>query len=97
MAIIVKDWDNSEIKGRCIKIDRVFNLITKRNYWGKPTYLTLNEALQDMKVIATKNNITKIAMPLIGCGLDRLEWTQVSKNIQNIFDDTDIEILICKR
>jgi hypothetical protein len=93
---IVKDWDNSEIKGRCIKIDRVFNLITKRNYWGKPTYSTLNEALQDMKVIAIKNNITKIAMPIIGCGLDRLNWEQVSKNIQNIFNDTDIEILVCK-
>lgn len=32
-----------------------------------------------------------------GAGLDRLRWDLVSDAIQNIFADTDVEILICKR
>ena len=49
-----------------------------------------------MKKICLENNITKIAMPTIGAGLDRLVWSDVSKQINHIFEDTDIEILVCK-
>ena len=38
----------------------------------------------------------KIAMPVIGCGLDRLEWSKVSEIIKEVFEGTDIEILVCK-
>ena len=44
-----------------------------------------------------KNNIKKIAMPVIGCGLDRLNWADVSEQIKSVFTDTDVEILVCKR
>ena len=49
-----------------------------------------------MKKICVENNITKIAMPTIGAGLDRLAWTVVSDQIHMIFDDTNIEVLVCK-
>ena len=49
-----------------------------------------------MKNYCIYNNINKIAMPLIGCGLDRLKWNRVSQMIKDIFNDTDIEIVICK-
>jgi len=78
-----------------ILIDHVFNLVTKDCYWHKPTYFALRQALEDMKRQCASLNIKKIAMPKIGCGLDRLSWSQVSKIIQEVFDDTDIEILIC--
>ena len=39
---------------------------------------------------------TKVAMPLIGCGLDRLEWDKVKTIIAQTFNDTDIEVLVCK-
>ena len=92
-------WDTPDGKyqGTCILEDKVFNLITKRNYWLKPTYETISRALMHMKIIAMSNNVNKIAMPLIGCGLDRLDWNNVSKIIQNVFSDTNIEILICKQ
>ena len=89
-------WDKNP-KGQCIKEDRVFNLITKRNYWLKPTYQTLTEAITEMKNQAVFCNITKIAMPIIGCGLDKLEWDKVSEIIKEVFNDTDIEILVCKQ
>lgn len=39
----------------------------------------------------------KIGMPLIGCGLDRLKWDKVSEIIKDVFADTDIEIVVCRR
>ncbi len=79
----------------CVYIDGVFNLITKDKCWQKPTYETLRASLGLMKAQAKQKNISKIAMPKIGCGLDRLAWYQVSKMIQEIFKDTDIEIAVC--
>ena len=91
-------WDDEkgECKGTCILEDRVFNLITKRNYWHKPTYETLRHALHHMKILAVNNGVKKIAMPIIGCGLDKLQWREVYQIIIEVFSDTDIEILVCK-
>ena len=83
--------------GCCIKEGRILNLITKRNYWNKPTYQTIRASLKSMKDICISKDIKKVAMPLIGCGLDRLEWDKVSEIIKSVFSDTDIEILVCKR
>lgn len=95
----LNQWDanlaQNKPTGTCIKVGRVLNLITKREYWSKPTYATLSQALIAMKNIAIHNNISKIAMPLIGCGLDKLEWNKVSTIIKDIFQDTNIEILVC--
>lgn len=85
------------IKGECILIDRVLNLVTKERYYQKPTYESISQALEMMKRVCIANNINKVAMPTIGCGLDRLKWNKVSKIIKEIFEDTDIEILVCRQ
>lgn len=84
------------IGGDCILEGRVLNLITKERYYQKPTYASLKRALQKMKEICIREGITQIAMPTIGCGLDRLEWDKVSAIIKEVFADTNIEILVCK-
>jgi len=81
--------------GSCVKIDRVFNLITKKRSSGKPIYQTLTSSLIQCKDICLKEDIKKLAMPKIGCGLDRLQWPKVREIIQDVFKDTSIEILIC--
>ena len=85
------------LKGECVLIERVLNLITKEKYYHKPTYKSMTHALRCMKVVCEANNISKIAMPIIGCGLDRLQWDKVSKIIKETFKDTDIEILVCRQ
>ena len=85
------------IEGTCIIEGRVLNLITKRNYWSKPTYKSLKQSLLHMKSIVAVHKIKKIAMPIIGCGLDRLNWNDVSEQIKSVFADMDVEILVCKR
>lgn len=84
------------LRVECILIERVLNLVTKEKYFHKPTYKSMKQALDMMKMVCKANNITKVAMPIIGCGLDRLQWDKVSKIIKDIFEDTDIEILVCK-
>ena len=72
----------------------VINLITKERYWHKPTYSSLKASLLNAKEITIHNNIKYLAMPVIGCGLDRLQWSKVSAMIKEIFADTDVEIVV---
>ena len=72
----------------------VINLITKERYWHKPTYSSLKASLLSAKKIAIRYDIKYLAMPVIGCGLDRLQWSKVSAMIKEIFADTDIEIVV---
>lgn len=73
----------------------VFNLVTKIRYYHKPTLFSLKQALLDMKNRCIKEGITKIAMPRIGSGLDKLKWHEVRQAILSVFDDTDIDIMVC--
>ncbi|OHD25279.1 MAG: hypothetical protein A2Y34_04005 [Spirochaetes bacterium GWC1_27_15] len=79
----------------CIQIGRIFNLITKEKYWHKPTKDSLKESVTMMKELAINEEVMFIAMPKIGCGLDRLQWGEVREMLKEVFDDTDIEILVC--
>lgn len=91
----VNDYHHYRYGGMALIEGRVINLITKERYWQKPTYETLRNALNIAR-IRLPLDCKKIAMPVIGCGLDRLEWSKVSGIIKDIFSDTDIEILVCK-
>ena len=86
-----------KLDGECILIDKVLNLVTKERYYWKPTYKFMRQALEMMKRVCIANDIHKVAMPKIGCGLDRLKWDKVSEIIKDIFKDADIEILVCTR
>lgn len=90
----VNEFKDNDYKGYCIKDGRVFNLITKHRVWEKPTYESVEIALSLMKRQLENLNITKLAMPRIGCGIDGLNWDIVSNMIRDIFKDTNIDILI---
>jgi O-acetyl-ADP-ribose deacetylase (regulator of RNase III) len=47
-----------------------------------------------MRDFCVENDITKLAMPRIGAGLDKLDWEQVKEVIEDVFEDTDIEITV---
>lgn len=70
----------------------VFNLITKKNYWGKPTYITIEKCINEMAEYCKRHDIKYLAIPKIGCGLDRLSWGKVREIIYNSFEELDIEI-----
>ena len=73
----------------------VINLITKQYYFNKPTYKTMEESLLELKNYVVNNNIKSLAMPKIGCGIDKLQWGKVRDLIQRIFEELDIDITVC--
>lgn len=75
-----------------ITINNVFNLVTKKRCWNKPTYESITKCIQYMRDMCVNCNIRYLAMPKIGCGLDRLQWSKVREIIINEFQDLDIEI-----
>ena len=77
---------------QALLVDNVFNLVTKAKYWNKPTYQTITDAIKDMAEICKQNNIKYLGMPVIGCGLDKLQWNKVREIIKESFKDLDIEI-----
>ncbi|NXG43121.1 OARD1 deacetylase, partial [Psilopogon haemacephalus] len=60
----------------------------------KPTYDSMRQSLEAMKVHCLNNGVTDISMPRIGCGLDGLEWSKVSAILGEVFEDTDINITV---
>lgn len=81
--------------GEAVLVDNVFNLITKPFYYNKPTLANLHNALLDMQRQCEEWDITKLAIPKLGCGLDRLSWDDDVKDlIEYVFSDTDIDITV---
>jgi O-acetyl-ADP-ribose deacetylase (regulator of RNase III) len=68
------------------------NMVTKEKYWGKPTLNTLKACLQQVSQFCQENNIKSISMPRIGCGLDKLDWSQVELVIREILKDVNVTI-----
>ena len=81
--------------GDALLVDNVFNLVTKQKCWHKPTYNSLRESLEMMKEYIDFIGIDKLAMPRIASGLDKLEWSKVYDIICEVFEDMNIEIVIC--
>jgi len=79
----------------CIFYHGVLNLITKKKYYGKPTYESLEKAILIMKDICIEEGITRLVMPKIGCGLDKLQWPKVREILEKVLDDTGIDVLVC--
>lgn len=75
------------------------NLVTKRQYFDKPDYITLEQSLNDaFCTLAILNNNgfnipKKIVMPKIGCGLDKLEWEKVKQIVEKVFKS--YEVVVC--
>jgi O-acetyl-ADP-ribose deacetylase (regulator of RNase III) len=96
-AKLLKHYDSYVYHGGdALLVDNVFNLVTKNTRWDRPTYDSLRESLEMMKEYMEFLDITKIAMPKIGCGRDGLSWGEVYEIIWEVFEDTDVTIVICE-
>lgn len=74
----------------------IINIVTKKEYWQKPTMSSMTAALSQVRNLCVEYNIKKLAIPKIGCGLDRLSWVDVRQTIKELFNDLDIEIMVCE-
>ena len=94
--MLLEQYSNGCEVGSCLLTGKVFNLVTKEKYWQKPTYHSLFISLLNLKKQIISNDIKFIAIPQIGCGLDKLCWVGVQRMIFDIFDDVDISIVVYK-
>lgn len=60
-----QNFCEKRIIGDCILDGKVFNLITKIDYWQKPTLETMSKALDKLHDFCTELSIKKLAMPKI--------------------------------
>ena len=76
----------------------IYNLVTKSKFFEKPTLDNLRISLENMRRHVLLKNFTKILLPKIECGLDKLQWTDVFELIQDTFTYSGIQIqIIIKR
>uniref|UniRef100_A0A1B0AU77 Macro domain-containing protein n=1 Tax=Glossina palpalis gambiensis TaxID=67801 RepID=A0A1B0AU77_9MUSC len=70
----------------------VYNLVTKERQHEKSTYIALFYALLTTRDHMRQHGVRKLAIPRLGCGIDRLEWFRVKSILEMVFADDDIEI-----
>uniref|UniRef100_A0A3B5QL36 O-acetyl-ADP-ribose deacetylase 1-like n=1 Tax=Xiphophorus maculatus TaxID=8083 RepID=A0A3B5QL36_XIPMA len=90
--------EQKKLPGQCavLTYDQrfIYYLITKKKASQKPTYVNLRQSLEDMKSHCLENGVNRISIPRIGCGLDQLLWSKVSKILEQIFKETNISITV---
>jgi hypothetical protein len=74
---------------------KIYNLVTKLRHFDRPNMESLRYALIDMCNQMQFRGERYLAMPRIGCGLDRLAWCKVREEIRDVFRDHDTSILVC--
>ena len=62
----------------------VYNLLTTRNFFDKPTHFDLQKCLCRMKSHMLQNSNNEFRSPQIGCGLDKVEYKIVSMKLVTI-------------
>ena len=65
----------------------IFSLITKRNFFHKPTYETLQLCLENLCEKLVLLGVNTLSVPKLGCGLDGLSWNFVLKLMQTTFNN----------
>ncbi|XP_072382510.1 uncharacterized protein [Diabrotica undecimpunctata] len=81
-----------------LKINKryIFYLITKKKSSDKPTYKDFWCSMKNLRDAIKKFEVVKLAVPTLGCGLDRLDWSTVKHMISFLFKDIPINIVVCK-
>jgi O-acetyl-ADP-ribose deacetylase (regulator of RNase III) len=72
----------------------IYYLVTKKYSNGKPTLDDLISSLEKVRDHCAEHGVKLLAMPRIGCGLDRLEWRHVKPKIEEVFSGLDISITV---
>ncbi len=81
----------------------VYNLFTKHTIYQhagvgmseEDYYTNLEKCLYDMKAQMIEKGEHFLAMPKIACGIDVCKWNIVEDVIKDVFESTDIKILVC--
>ena len=68
--------------------------MTKERFYDKPNLSTLSKTLEAMKIHASMNGVSTIAIPKLGCGLDQMNCQEVVKLLRDIFAYADVQLVV---
>ncbi|XP_064540604.1 uncharacterized protein Targ2 [Drosophila montana] len=71
----------------------IYNLVTKERAHEKCTYTALYYALLAMRDHMREHSVTKLAIPRLGCGIDRLDWLRVRSLLELVFVSDSVDII----
>ena len=54
----------------------------------------MSKTLEAMKIHASMNGVSTIAIPKPGCGLDQMNWQKVVKLLRDILTYADVQLLV---
>ena len=78
----------------CFRVGMIYNLVTKDHFYDKPTLESMSSAIYDWRHLLIQNRVKHIVIPEIGCGLDKLEWSDVKNLLIQAFLGVDITITV---
>lgn len=73
----------------------IYYLITKLHYYGKPSLQDLHMSVLAMREHVIAHGVKFLAMPRIGCGLDKLAWKTVKHILLTAFAEVDCDLVVC--
>lgn len=74
----------------------IYYLVTKKLSHDKPTYGHFWSSLKKMRDHVVRYDVKNLAMPKLGCGLDRLDWAIVKRMIEFLFRNVNTTLIVCK-
>lgn len=74
----------------------VANIVTKKYSHLKPTRKNFNLGIDALHKYCKLYGVTKLAIPLLGAGLDKLDWDESYDYIKEKFSDLPIDIVVCE-
>lgn len=82
-----------------LKVDNrfVYHLVTKQRSTQKPKLSDLRKSLSAMKSHIKAHGVRKVAIPRLGCGLDKLNWEDVYPVIERAFSKLAIEMVVYEK
>ena len=72
----------------------IYSLVTKERFCDKPNLSTLSKTLEPMKIHASTNGASTIAIPKLGCEPDQMNWQEVVNLVRDIFAYADVQIVV---
>ena len=72
----------------------IYNLLTRRRFFHKHTYETLELSLHALKQHSKRLNTPELAFPGLGCGYDQLHWPTVFSILFKIFSGSSTTITL---
>lgn len=73
---------------------QVYYLVTKDRFYERPMYEHLEASLVALRDRMRADGVGKLAIPRLGCGLDRLDWERVREMVRQVFAETGIEVRV---